>query len=56
LKYTLERDSLGIRFINELLISKDIKDSGILKNKVLENSKNPNLFNSPGKFERIKNT
>jgi len=54
LKYTLERDSLEIRFINDLLISKDIRSSSTLRNKVLENSKNPELFNTPGKFERVK--
>lgn len=54
LKYTLDRDSLEIRFINDSLISKDIRNSSTLRDKVMENSKNPGLFNIPGKFERVK--
>lgn len=54
LKYTLERDSLEIRFINDSLVPKNITDSEKLRNKILENSKDPKLFNVPGKFERIK--
>ena len=54
LKYKLERDSLEIRFINDLLVPKNITDSEKLRSKVIENSKDAKLFNDPGKFERIK--
>ncbi len=54
LKISLDGDSLEMRTINAALLGKDIKESAAMKAAFKAHKDDPNLFEEPGKFKRIK--
>ena len=50
----LKDNILEIKILNNSLISKDIKSQEELKNKILQNKNNPELFRDPGLFRKVK--
>lgn len=51
-RVTLTDDILSVEYINEDVVSSDIKDSASLRDAVLANRENPDLFESPGRYRK----
>lgn len=50
----LKDNNLEIKVLNSSLISKDVTNQEELKNKILQNKNNPELFRDPGIFRKLK--
>lgn len=52
-RYALKNDVLMVETLNEKVVSDDIKDSSVLREALLANRDNPDLFKEEGRYRRI---
>ena len=54
-RYSLKDEILTVEVLNEDVISSDLEDAAALREALLENCRNPDLFEEPDRYRRLEN-
>lgn len=52
-RFSYTNDILTVEYLNQDVVDSDIKDSAPLRDAVLANRSNPDLFGDPGRFRKL---